>query len=189
MKNRPNNLPPRSFRELHVWQRSVDLCAELHTLTQNWPAADQAGLVSMTRAAAVQIAALIAKGEAQKMRRAFVGCLHDALTHLAQVESHLAIATRLGYIELSAFTSLCDKTAELSRMIHGLIRSLERRGNNERRAGRDRTGEPRDEQHGDSHPDEPAGEKHATGDSYAAAGPAEPAAAPSDASSSIQTLP
>ena len=56
--------PPMSssYRDLKVWQRSIDLAENIYHLTSEFPAAEMDGLTSQMRRAAVSIASNIAEG-------------------------------------------------------------------------------------------------------------------------------
>jgi four helix bundle protein len=52
----------RSFKDLIVWQRSMDLAVRIYRITQKLPASEQFGLTSQLRRAAVSIPSNIAEG-------------------------------------------------------------------------------------------------------------------------------
>ena len=56
-------MPERSFRDLIVWQRAIELSLAIYTLTRAFPRHELFGLTSQLRRAAVSIASNIAEGE------------------------------------------------------------------------------------------------------------------------------
>ncbi len=52
----------RSYRDLIVWQRAMDLVIAVYQLTRDWPREETYGLVSQIRRAAVSIPSNIAEG-------------------------------------------------------------------------------------------------------------------------------
>jgi four helix bundle protein len=51
-----------SFKDLVVWQRSVELCSHIYRLTAMFPSSEQFGLTGQMRRACVSIASNIAEG-------------------------------------------------------------------------------------------------------------------------------
>lgn len=54
----------RSFRDLEVWRRGLDVAVEIYRLTDRFPQTEKFGLVAQLRRAAVSIASNIAEGKA-----------------------------------------------------------------------------------------------------------------------------
>ena len=52
----------KSFKDLIVWQRAIELTVVVYKLTSEFPAAERFGLTSQMRRAAVSIASNIAEG-------------------------------------------------------------------------------------------------------------------------------
>ena len=51
-----------AYRDLIVWQKSMDLVIEIYKLTENFPKTEQYGIISQMRRAAVSIPSNIAEG-------------------------------------------------------------------------------------------------------------------------------
>jgi four helix bundle protein len=52
----------RSHRDLHVWQRSIQLVVETYRLTSRLPETERFGLIHQIRSATVSVASNIAEG-------------------------------------------------------------------------------------------------------------------------------
>jgi four helix bundle protein len=115
----------RSYRDLEVWQKAMDLVVECYQITNVFPKAETFGLSSQLRRAAVSIPANITEGHARQHTKEFLQSLSIAYGSLAELETHILIAESLKYIPTSQSMKLLDKTAELGRMLNGLRRSLE----------------------------------------------------------------
>jgi len=114
----------RSYQDLLVWQRSVDLCVEVYQLAARLPATERYGLAPQTRRAAVSIPANIAEGYGRTHRGDYVHHLSIASGSLCELETHLHITQRLHLLnerELRSGHVLCD---EVSRMLTTLKRTL-----------------------------------------------------------------
>ena len=87
-----------SFRDLRVWQQGVDLVEQVYRISQTFPKYEIYGLSSQMRRAAVSIPANIAEGHIRKQTKAFLNHLSIALGSLAELQTELEIALRLGYV-------------------------------------------------------------------------------------------
>ena len=67
------------YSDLLVWQKSMDLVADVYKLTAEFPADERFGLTSQIRRAAVSIPANIAEGHGRKSSGAFINHISIAL--------------------------------------------------------------------------------------------------------------
>lgn len=112
------------YRELIVWQRSMDLVAEVYRLTQQFPSAEVYGLVNQIRRAAVSIPSNIAEGQGRGKAVEFARFLRIANGSRQEVETQILIAERLGYVDQQATTHTCALIHEIGRLLAGLLKSL-----------------------------------------------------------------
>ena len=117
----------RHYRGLLVWQKAVDWVEAVYATTAAWPTDERFGLTSQIRRAAVSIPSNIAEGAARRSTPDFLRFLSISRASLAEAETQLIIAERLGYIDAVALTALLDAADEISRMSSGLISKLEER--------------------------------------------------------------
>lgn len=117
----------QSHRELKIWQVALDLTESLYRLTTDWPKHEQYGLISQIRRASVSVPANIAEGAGRRSTGEFIQFVGIARGSLAEVETLLIIARRLGYIEEASYRALLEDVLELGRMSTGLIQALEHR--------------------------------------------------------------
>lgn len=122
-----SNEPPRSHRDLKVWQISLDLTETLYRLTTDWPKHEQYGLVSQVRRAAVSVPANIAEGAGRRTQGEFRHFVGIARGSLAELETLLIVARRLDYVDEPTYRAIFNDLLELGRMATGLLRSLEER--------------------------------------------------------------
>jgi four helix bundle protein len=117
----------KSYRDLEVWQKSMDLAVECYQITKKFPKSEIYGLTSQLRRAAVSIPANIAEGRERQHTKEFIQHLSIAYGSLAELETHILIGQRLNYLDSTQEKQLLEKTAEIGRMINGLRRSLEKK--------------------------------------------------------------
>ncbi len=120
----------KSYRDLEVWQKAMDLVVECYKITKNFPESEIYGLTSQLRRAAVSIPANIAEGRERQHTKEFLQHLSIAYGSLAELETHLQIAQRLNYLDIAHVDQVLEKTAEIGRMINGLRRSLQNKADN-----------------------------------------------------------
>ena len=114
----------QSYKNLLIWQRSFQLTLEIYKITAKYPRAELYGLVSQTRRCAVGIPANIAEGFARRYRKEFVQFLFIALGSGAELETHLLIAEKLGYVTGTEAGNVLKELDEIMRMINSLSRKL-----------------------------------------------------------------
>ena len=114
----------KSYRDLLVWQKAMDLVAESYVLSGKLPKTETYGLTSQIQRAAVSIPANIAEGHGREHLGDYLHHLSVANGSLMELETHLLLATRLSFVTEREVGRLLEKTAEVSRMLSGLTRSL-----------------------------------------------------------------
>lgn len=87
----------QSFRDLHVWQRSIELAAVIYRLTRVFPREELYGLTSQIRRAAVSISSNIAEGQRRLAVKEFPHFLGIARGSNFELQSQLEIARELRF--------------------------------------------------------------------------------------------
>lgn len=114
-----------SYRDLLVWQASVDLATRCYKLTSAFPPSELYGMTSQIRRASVSVAANIAEGHGRDSTGNFIQFLRVAQGSLKEVETHLVICDRVGLLDEQIARALHEQCDEIGRMLRSLIRSLE----------------------------------------------------------------
>jgi four helix bundle protein len=86
----------KSFRELRVWQVGMELVEEVYRLTQHFPNEEKYALASQMQRAAVSIPSNIAEGHTREHLKEYLHHVSMAQASLAERETQLEIAARLG---------------------------------------------------------------------------------------------
>ncbi len=84
-----------SFKDLIVWQRSIELVKEIYQLTDLLPEAEKFGLIGQMRRAAVAIPSNIAEGKKRKTAKDFLQFLRVADGSAAELETQIIIVKQL----------------------------------------------------------------------------------------------
>ena len=99
----------RSYRDLKVWQRSMDLTVRTYELTRRFPAEEKYGLISQMRRAAASAPANIAEGQARRSKKGFLQMLGIARGSLAELETFVTLSERLSLIQSETSDSLLNR--------------------------------------------------------------------------------
>lgn len=102
-----------NYKELKIWQRSVNLATTVYAITQSFPKTEQYGLVQQIRRAVVSISSNIAEGAGRKTNKEFGYFLNIAYGSLYELETQLIISTNLGYLEQEKNSKLEIEIEEL----------------------------------------------------------------------------
>jgi four helix bundle protein len=116
----------KSFRELLVWQKSMDLANRVYTATAKFPREELFGLTSQLRRAAISIPSNIAEGRAIGGGR-FLHHIRIAIGSEAELETQIELALRRSYVDDADARALVDSAVEVRQMLHGLHRALKAR--------------------------------------------------------------
>jgi len=114
----------RSFRDLLVWQKGIELAQAVYGLTRKFPADEKYGLVSQLRRAAVSVPSNVAEGQVRRSAAEFSQFLSVSLGSLAELETQLIIASRLGIASAGEVDPLLGRIHELQKMLHSLRSKL-----------------------------------------------------------------
>jgi four helix bundle protein len=115
-----------SYKDLLVWQKGIDFVDHVYSATATFPKNEVFGLASQMRRAAVSVASNIAEGSARHSRRDFRRFLRQSRGSIAEIETQVIISARRKYVSPREERQLLSESAEVDRMLSGLISSLEK---------------------------------------------------------------
>lgn len=115
----------KSFKELIVWNRAIELVKEVYKETGKLPANEIYGLSSQMRRAAVSIPSNIAEGQSRKNLKEFLQFLRISYGSAAELETQIIISVDL-FPKIN-FTRVSNLLDEVQKMLNAMIRKLETR--------------------------------------------------------------
>ena len=115
---------PTAYRSLIVWRKVMDLVDEVYCVSEKWPPEQQFRITAQIQRAVVSVPANIAEGHGRTGPREYAHHLSIAYGSLCETGTLLTIARRRGYLDAETEEHLLDSTAEVGRLLNGLIRSL-----------------------------------------------------------------
>ena len=110
------------YKDLRIWQDSIELVVDIYKLTKMLPKEEIYALTNQIRRAVVSIPSNIAEGANRNTNKEFVQFLYIALGSASEVETQLIIANRLGYLD--DVQKEMENITKLRKMINALIHSI-----------------------------------------------------------------
>ena len=114
----------KTYRDLLVWQRGMDLVVETYKLTRGFPKEELYGLTSQVRRSALSIPSDIAEGQGRGVGAEFAHHLRISQGSLQELETQLRLAERLQYVSAAELKPVLATAAEVGRLNRGLQKSL-----------------------------------------------------------------
>jgi four helix bundle protein len=115
------------YKDLIAWQKAMDLAEDIYRLTIGFPREELYGLTSQMRRCATSAPSNLAEGQGRTTPGEFKQFLGHARGSLLELETQPQLAARLGYCSADREKALLMLSAEVGRVLNGLIGSLETR--------------------------------------------------------------
>jgi four helix bundle protein len=116
-----------SYKDLIVYQKAYRLSLAVYEATSSFPREEVYGLVSQMRRSAVSLPCNIAEGYRRGHRKEYIQFLYMASGSCGELETQLSLSLDLGLIDKASFDTLHRDQDEVSRLLRGLIFSLQRK--------------------------------------------------------------
>ncbi len=116
----------KSFRDLIVFQRALDLVLDVYAATKAFPREELYGLTSQLRRASVGVVSQIAEVQGRLSLGEWRQFLSQSRGSLFEVEAEALIANRLGYLRDERLDHLLNNVHRTGRALAGLIEWVQR---------------------------------------------------------------
>lgn len=114
----------RSYKDLVVWQKAIELVAAIYKLTEKYPEAERYNLVSQMRRSAVSIPSNIAEGRHRGTKKDFLQFLRIAYASGTELETQVTISKRV-LKDLSVdYANVDSLLSEVLKMLNVMIHNL-----------------------------------------------------------------
>ncbi len=113
-----------SYRELAAWKKAMELVTEIYQLTRTFPREEVYGLTSQLRRAAVSVPSNIAEGKGRWSKGEYRQFLSQARGSLLEAETQILIGLNLNYLSQAKVDAVLEKSAEVGRILNGLMSSM-----------------------------------------------------------------
>jgi len=115
----------RDFRDLTIWQRAMEIAEGIYDLSNGFPPDERFGLTNQLRRSAVSLPSNIAEGHGRETPAEFARFLRICRGSLAELQTQLILAERLGYCSSSQALPVQESLEEFARMLRGMQRSVD----------------------------------------------------------------
>ena len=119
--------PIRSFKDLVAWQKAFELCIDVHRQTARFPPEERYGLSCDLRKTSRSVVCNIAEGHQRDSTREFVRFLDIALASIAELETQILLAHRLGLFGVDPGRGLLALADDVGRLLQALRGQVGRR--------------------------------------------------------------
>ena len=113
-----------TYRDLIVWQKSMNLVIEIYKLTECFPKAEIYGLVSQMRRCVVSIPSNIAEGRGRGSKKDYRHFLIIAYSSGAELETQIEITKRLQLNKNTNLIKVDGLLNEVMRMLNKMLSTL-----------------------------------------------------------------
>jgi len=114
----------RTYKDLIVWQKSMDLIVALYKMTEKLPKSEMFGLTSQMRRSVVSIPSNIAEGRRRGSRKDYRRFLIIAYASGAELETQIEIIKRLPFGKSIDCNGVDELLLEIMKMLNKMIGSL-----------------------------------------------------------------
>lgn len=114
----------KTFRDLLIWQKAMDLVTSCYTISTNFPKDEQFGLTAQIRRCSISIPSNISEGFGRGTNKDYHRFLTISLGSLFEFQTQIEIAYNLKYISEENFNKLYEDSRELERMLSAFIRKV-----------------------------------------------------------------
>ncbi|MFB2119350.1 four helix bundle protein [Parapedobacter sp. 2B3] len=112
------------LKELHVWQKAIELATYVYKVTIDFPVDERYGLTNQIKRAVVSIASNVAEGAGRNSDREFVHFLGIANGSAYELQTQIIIARNLGLLDENHTKYIEEQLNEIQKMIYGFQKKL-----------------------------------------------------------------
>ena len=113
------------YKQLLVWQKSMDLCVFVYSLIEKFPNSERFGLISQISRCSVSIPSNIAEGAGRNSKKEFIQFLGISTGSLFELETQITLAARLDMIDSDNLKKVEEEVESIRKLIYGLKKSLQ----------------------------------------------------------------
>ena len=113
-----------TYKDLKVWQKSMQLVRRIYEITVRYPADEKFGLVSQMRRCAVSIPSNIAEGYGREGEREQSLFLFISLGSSNELETQMILSHDFHYVSIEDYSEIMDLNSEVNKMLSSLIYTL-----------------------------------------------------------------
>lgn len=113
-----------NFRELKIWQRSMELGEAVYKILSAFPGEEKYGLVQQIKRCVVSIPSNISEGAGRSSNKQFRYFLEIAMGSCNEMMTQMDLSRRLGFVESKLSERIMDEIFQVYKMILAFYNSL-----------------------------------------------------------------
>lgn len=114
----------KDFKDLTVWQKAMELVAEVYLLVKKLPKEELFALSDQIRRSSISIPSNIAEGQARNSVKEFIHFLAIAKGSKAELETQLLLCVKINYLNNTEIENAINLIQEIGKMLNALQNSL-----------------------------------------------------------------
>jgi four helix bundle protein len=122
--DREENTMVKSYKDLLVWQRSMELCVEVYRMTSTFPDSEKFGLTNQLRRATVSVASNIAEGYGRASTGEYIQFLGHSRGSIYEVNTQLLISQKLNFGATNIRENAIKTADEVGKMLVAMMKKL-----------------------------------------------------------------
>lgn len=111
----------KTYKELIVWQKSVELVKEIYILTDKFPKSEIYGITSQMRRASISVPSNIAEGYGRKSQKEYSQFYATSYGSALELETQLIISKELKFLKPEAFRKGESLLMEVLKMLNSML--------------------------------------------------------------------
>ena len=113
-----------NYKELKIWQKSMDLVEKVYALTLLFPNEEKYGLISQIQRSAVSIPSNISEGAGRNSDKEFKNFLGIANGSINELSTQLELSIRVGYVTEDNLAEILELLTQIQKMNFTLIKKI-----------------------------------------------------------------
>jgi four helix bundle protein len=113
-----------NYRELKIWQRSMDFVVKVYEVSAGFPKEERYGLTAQLRRCVVSVPSNISEGAGRGTNKQFKRFLEFSMGSINEVQTQIELACRVNYLLKEVYEPLIDEALQIYKMILGFYNSL-----------------------------------------------------------------
>jgi len=118
----------KPHKKLDLWNAAMELAVTIYQVTDSFPREERYSLTDQIRRAVSSVPSNVAEGAGRQTKKEFINYLHMAQGSLSELDTHLELARRLGYLAQDSWAMLDRQVERIDKMRSGLIRHQKANG-------------------------------------------------------------
>ncbi len=114
----------KSYRDLIVWQKSMEMITLIYQLIKQFPDDEKFGLTSQLKRCSVSIPSNIAEGYGRNYTKDYVRFLNISRGSLYEMQTQLQVALNLNFVDDLTLEKINNLSVEIEKMLNSLIKKL-----------------------------------------------------------------